>query len=70
MLQYVVRMHRYRKRAIEYRVLAAIALASDVRDRYAVIAQHYSDLADTEEQAFKALLQVRFNRPRLSQQVA
>jgi len=70
MLQYVVRMRRYRKCAEESRALAASAFASNVRDRYAAIAQHYSDLADTEEQSFKALLHGRFNRPLLSQQGA
>jgi len=61
MLEYMVRMRRYRKRATASHVLAATSLASDVRDRYFVIANHYSDLANVEEQNFKVQLEERFN---------
>jgi len=56
----MVRMRRYRKRATESHVLAATTLASDVRDRYFIIANHYGDPANVEEQHFKAQLEERF----------
>jgi len=65
MLEYILRMRKYRRRATESGVLAAITWDSDERDRFLAIAQHYADLAIAEEQSFKSQLDERFKRPRL-----
>jgi RNA-splicing ligase RtcB len=66
MLEYMLRMRKYRKRATESRVLAAITWESKERARYFAIAQHYADLAITEEQSFKIQLDERFKRASLT----
>jgi len=66
MLECMLRIRWYRKRATESRVLAAITWESNERDRYFAIAQHYADLAVTEEQSFRSRLDERFNKPGLA----
>jgi hypothetical protein len=48
------RIRLYRKRASEFQWLADNAPMSNVRLRYRIIARHYSELADREEQSDKA----------------
>ncbi len=49
-----VRMRLYRERASESELLAETELLPDVRLRYRIIARHYSELANREEQSDKA----------------
>jgi hypothetical protein len=44
---------RYRDRATEYLKLAENAQASDVRERYRKVAQHYLDLVEQWERSAK-----------------
>jgi hypothetical protein len=60
-----VRMRRYRKRASEFELLADAEVSSDVRLRYRIVAQHYRELAEREEQADKARITDRIERLRL-----
>lgn len=48
------RMRGYREKAAEFQWLADDAPIPSVQRRYRVIARHYSELADREEQADKA----------------
>jgi hypothetical protein len=48
------RMRLYRDCASRYELLAERELLPEVRVRYRVVARHYRDLADREEQADKA----------------
>ena len=48
------RMRLYRDSASRYELLAERELLPEVRVRYRVVARHYRDLADREEQADKA----------------
>jgi hypothetical protein len=56
-LAYWVRARRYRVRALDSLQLAKTAMVAEARDRYLTIAQHYENLAETEERAAK---QTRF----------
>jgi hypothetical protein len=49
-----VRMRLYRERASEFELLAETELLSEVRLRYRIIARHYRELADREEQSDRA----------------
>jgi hypothetical protein len=48
------RMRLYRERASEFELLAETERLSDVGLRYRLIARHYRELADREEQSDKA----------------
>jgi hypothetical protein len=48
------RMRLYRTRASEFELLAETESLADARLRYRVIARHYRELADREEQSDKA----------------
>jgi hypothetical protein len=47
-------MRLYRKRAAEFERLADACLVADERNRYRLIAHHYTELADTVERSDKA----------------
>jgi hypothetical protein len=64
------RMRLYRKRASEFELLADAEVSPDVRFRYRIIAQHYRDLADREEQADKAKMAARIEQIRLQRRQA
>jgi hypothetical protein len=49
MLDALNRAERYRDLAEEYRRLAAIGSATDIRNRYLRMAEHYGLLAEAEE---------------------
>jgi hypothetical protein len=49
-----VRMRLYRTRASEFELLAETEPLSEARLRYRIIARHYRELADREEQSDKA----------------
>jgi hypothetical protein len=49
MLDALNRAERYRDLAEEYRRLAAIGSATDIRNRYLRMAEHYGMLAEAEE---------------------
>jgi hypothetical protein len=53
------RIRLYRERASEFEWLADNELISNVRLRYRIIARHYSELADREEQSDKAKMAKR-----------
>jgi hypothetical protein len=59
------RMRLYRKRASEFEWLAD---NSSVRLRYYIIARHYTELADRQEQSDKARISERLERVRLQVQ--
>jgi hypothetical protein len=59
------RMRLYRKKAAEFQWLADSAPVPSVQRRYRVIARHYSDLADREEQADKSRMAERLKRLKL-----
>jgi hypothetical protein len=59
------RMRLYRKKAAEFQWLADSAPVPSVQRRYRVIARHYSDLADREEQADKARMAERLKQLKL-----
>jgi hypothetical protein len=63
-----VRMRLYQKRASEFELVAETESLPGVRLRYRIIARHYRDLADREEQADKARLAERVKRLRLQRQ--
>jgi hypothetical protein len=65
-----VRMRLFRKRAAEFEWLADTALVPSVRRRYRIVARHYSELADREEQSDKARMAERLERLRLQRQEA
>jgi hypothetical protein len=54
LLEDFARMRLYRNCASRYELLAERELLPEVRVRYRVIARHYRDLADREEQSDKA----------------
>jgi hypothetical protein len=64
------RMRLYRKRASEFELLADADVSSDVQRRYRIVARHYRELADREEQADKARIAERIERVRLQRQRA
>jgi hypothetical protein len=49
-----VRMRLYRTRASEFELLAETETLPEARLRYRIIARHYRELADREEQSDKA----------------
>jgi hypothetical protein len=69
----VARIRLYRQRASEFEWLADNEPMSNVRLRYRIIARHYSELADREEQSDKAkmagrLAQLKQKRAELAEQ--
>jgi len=64
------RIRFYRKRASEFELLADTEVSPDVRLRYRIVARHYRDLADRDEQADKARMAARIERLRLQRQGA
>jgi hypothetical protein len=64
------RMRLYRKRASDFELLADTEPLSGARLRYRIIARHYKDLADREEQADQARLAERIKRLKLKRQAA
>ena len=46
-----VRMRLYRERASEFELLADAEVSPNVQTRYRIVARHYRELADREEQA-------------------
>jgi len=48
------RMRLYRERASEFELLAETEVSHDVRLRYRIVARHYRELVEREEQADKA----------------
>ncbi len=64
------RIRLYRDRASEFELLAETEPLADVRLRYRVIARHYRELANREEQADKARIAERIARIKLQRQQA
>jgi hypothetical protein len=64
------RIRLYRRRASEFELLADTEVSPDVGGRYRIIARHYRELADREEQADKARITERIKRVRLRRQQA
>jgi hypothetical protein len=62
------RMRLYRQRASEFELLAETEASPDVRLRYRIIARHYRELADREEQADKARMAKHIKRSKLQRQ--
>jgi hypothetical protein len=62
------RMRLYRTRASEFELLAESEPLGEARIRYRIIARHYSELADREEQADKARMAERLEGLRLKRQ--
>jgi hypothetical protein len=58
-------MRLYRKRASEFELLADAEVSPDVQRRYHIIARHYRELADRQQQADKARIAERIARVRL-----
>jgi hypothetical protein len=69
-LEDFVRIRLYRKQAAEFDWLADTASLASAQRRYRIIARHYSELADREEQADKARVAERFRELRLKRQDA
>jgi hypothetical protein len=65
-----VRMRLYRERASEFELLADAEVSPEVQSRYRVVARHYRELADREEQADKARMADLIERARLQRQQA
>ena len=65
-----VRMRLYRERASEFDLLAESEQLPGVRLRYRIIARHYRELADREEQADKNRMAELIERARLQRQQA
>jgi hypothetical protein len=62
------RMRLYRERASEFELLAETEELPDVRLRYRIVARHYRQLAEREEQADKARMADRIARLKLQRQ--
>jgi hypothetical protein len=60
----------YRERASEFELLAETEASPDVRLRYRIVARHYRELEEREEQADKARFAERMERARLQRQQA
>ncbi len=58
------RMRLYRKRASEFELLADVEQSPNVRLRYRIIARHYRELANREQQADKAKMAQRIEQLR------
>ena len=65
-----VRMLLYRERASEFELLADAEVSPNVQSRYRIIARHYRELEDREEQADKARMAELIERARLERQKA
>jgi hypothetical protein len=59
------RMRLYRDRASEFELFAESEVSPTVRRRYRIVAQHYRELAEREEQADKAKLAERIRTAKL-----
>lgn len=64
------RIRLYRERASEFELLAEAEASPNVRLRYRIIARHYRELAEHEEQADRARITERIKRVRLQRQKA
>jgi hypothetical protein len=64
------RIRLYRTRAAEFELLADAEVSPAVQRRYRIVARHYRELADREEQADKARIAERIARVRLQRQQA
>ena len=62
------RIRLYRERASEFELLAETEALADVRLRYRIIARHYRELAEREQEADKARMADRLARLRLRRQ--
>jgi hypothetical protein len=60
----------YRKHASEFELLAETEASPNVRLRYRIVARHYRELEEREEQADKARFAERMERARLQRQQA
>ena len=69
-LDHFVRMRLYRERAAEFELLADGEDSPNVRLRYRIIARHYRELMDREEQADKRRMADRIERVRRQRQDA
>jgi chaperonin GroEL len=58
-------MRLYRERASEFGLLADAEASPNVQSRYRIVARHYRELADREEQADEARMAERIERARL-----
>jgi len=65
-----VRMRLYRERASEFELLADAEVSPNVQSRYRIVARHYRELAEREEQADKARMAELIERARLQRQRA
>ena len=65
-----VRMRLYRERAAEFELLADAEDSPNVRLRYRIIARHYRELVDREEQADKRRMADRIEQLRRRRQHA
>jgi hypothetical protein len=65
-----VRMRLYRERASEFELLAETEASPDVRLRYRIVARHYRELAEREEQADKIRIVELIKRAKLRRQQA
>jgi len=64
------RMRLYRERASEFELLAESEQLSEVRLRYRIVARHYRELADREEQSDKARMAEQLKLLKLKRQEA
>jgi hypothetical protein len=64
------RMRLYRERASEFELLAESEQLSEVRLRYRIVARHYRELADREEQSDKARMAEQLRLLKLKRQEA
>jgi hypothetical protein len=64
------RMRLYRKRASEFELLAETEPLHEARLRYRIVARHYSELADREEQSDKARMAEHLELLRLKRREA
>jgi hypothetical protein len=62
------RIRLYRGRASEFELLAETEVSPDVRLRFRIVARHYRELAEREEQADKARMAELIERARLQRQ--
>jgi len=69
-LEDFVRMRLYRERASEFELLADAEVSPNVQTRYRIVARHYRELADREEQADKARMAKLIERGIQRQQAA
>jgi len=64
------RIRLYRQRASEFELMAETEVSPDVRLRFRIIARHYRELAEREEQADKRRMAERLAQLRLKRQQA